>query len=399
MPRKQRKDSSENRRAPQATSLVREDPTPELDSFAQEQRLLKPTTCRCFVIMPSGNHGEYEKGPRESDFIYNDIIRPAAMQALGDEIVIHREADKRIPGAITREIVKNAALADVVIVDLTGQNPNVFFELGIRYALRSSTTVLIKQKSAEVPFDIRVYRCVEYDPLFEGVKRSRDDIARAISEAVNEASGRSDSLVFDIFPHLSVEIPGLLTQAKANLPQSSMTWPEYLETFNQIIERVEPKVRSGEYSPDLLMGISNGGMMFADLLGMKSFLFQIPKVALWAHRGSPDVNYFQNDINDALMLGINGMFKQRKTFNVILADDFIASGHTIRQAVKYVTDKLPKAHVALLPLVCRSHRYIDMFNDLLIWFQPPFSYPEADIKQLHATERIAFPYDKEIRAS
>jgi pyrimidine operon attenuation protein/uracil phosphoribosyltransferase len=399
MPEKKRTGASAKSRLTSGPLLPPRDPAPELGSIAQEQPTMKPPALRCFVIMPSGNHGEYEKGPRESDFIYNDIIRPAAMQALGDDIIIHREADKRVPGAITREIVKNAALADVVIVDLTGQNPNVFFELGIRYALRSSMTVLIKQKTAEVPFDIRVYRCVEYDPLFEGVERSRNDIARAISEAVSAAGGQSDSLVFDIFPNLSVEIPGLLTQSSTKIPESTMPWVEYFERLNRIVEWIEPKVGSGEFSLDLLLGISNGGMMFADLLGMKPFLFQRPKVTLWANRGSPEVNYFQNDINDALMHGVDMMFNHLEAYNVVLADDFIASGHTIRQAAKYVSEKLPKARVMLLPFVCRSHRYIEMFKDLLIWYQHPFARSDADVKELHTTGRIAFPYEKEIRGS
>jgi pyrimidine operon attenuation protein/uracil phosphoribosyltransferase len=392
---KKSRDSSESIRLTSVTPLNLRGPAPGLDSVDLVQPAMKPESRRCFVIMPSGNHGEYEKGTRESEFIFNDIIHPAATEALGENVLIHREADKRVPGAITKEIVTQVALADVVIVDLTGQNPNVFFELGIRYALRSSITVLIKQKNTEVPFDIHLYRCVVYDPLFEGVERSRKEIARAISEAVAQVGGQSDSLVFDIFPDLSVEIPGFLTQASAKIRQSTMPWAEYLESLSRIAQRLEAKVRSGEFSVDLVAGISNGGMMFADLLGMKPFLFERPKVALWANR--KEVNFFQNDLNNALLDGVNSMFKQLEAFNVILTDDFIGSGHTIRQALKYVSEKLPKARVMLLPLVCPSNRYIDMFKSNLLWFQEPFSNSEAEVKELHATARIRFPYEKEIQ--
>src|SRR5436190_1013216 len=111
MPSNQRRDPAESNRAAAAPAPApaRREPAPESDHLADGRAPPGRAPYRCFVIMPSGNHGEYEKGPRESDFIYNDIIRPAAAQALGDDIVIHREADKRVPGAITREIVKHAA--------------------------------------------------------------------------------------------------------------------------------------------------------------------------------------------------------------------------------------------------------------------------------------------------
>jgi hypothetical protein len=120
--------------------------------------------------MPSGNHDEYRGASRESDFVFNAIIKPAVLASrLGPTTIVQREADRRIPGAINREIVRNTALADLVVVDITGQNPNVFFELGMRYALRPSTTVLIRQSGTPIPFDIHAYRCVEYDPYFDGI--------------------------------------------------------------------------------------------------------------------------------------------------------------------------------------------------------------------------------------
>jgi hypothetical protein len=71
---------------------------------------------RCFVLMPSGNHKEYTEGPDEADFVYNEIIRPSVREALGDDGHIEREVDNNKPGAITTNIIKNLAKADIVIV-------------------------------------------------------------------------------------------------------------------------------------------------------------------------------------------------------------------------------------------------------------------------------------------
>jgi hypothetical protein len=127
---------------------------------------------KAFILMPSGGHGEYEGGTDEAKFIYDGIICPALQRAYGNNIQPLREMDNRNPGAITRHIVQHIAEADICIVDLTGQNPNVFLELGIRYGLRRATTILLKQPKTTIPFDIAGYRCVEYFPRFHGFSRN-----------------------------------------------------------------------------------------------------------------------------------------------------------------------------------------------------------------------------------
>ena len=92
----------------------------------------------CFVMMPSGKHNEYAHGSQEADFIFKDIIVPAVQEVYGDQIEIHREIDSRKPGAITSAIIANIARSDIAIVDITGANPNVFLELGIRFSLRNN---------------------------------------------------------------------------------------------------------------------------------------------------------------------------------------------------------------------------------------------------------------------
>ena len=47
----------------------------------------------CFVMMPSGNHGEYKGGREESDFVYNGIIIPSLQKIFGNSIEILRETD------------------------------------------------------------------------------------------------------------------------------------------------------------------------------------------------------------------------------------------------------------------------------------------------------------------
>ena len=57
-------------------------------------------------------------------------------------------------------------LSDVVIADISIENPNAYYELGVRHALREKRTFLIRARGManEVPFDIKTDRYLAYDP-------------------------------------------------------------------------------------------------------------------------------------------------------------------------------------------------------------------------------------------
>lgn len=160
-----------------------------------------------FVIMPFGNNKEYPQGRDESEYVYEKIIVPGIKKAFDDnesEYKIFRQVDQNSPGSITSEIVKNLARADIVIADLTGRNPNVFLELGIRFSLRTNTTILMAQKDTIPPFDVGDYRVIFYSTVKQELAHVA--LAEAIADA-KKRKRRSDSLVFDTFSDISVVIP------------------------------------------------------------------------------------------------------------------------------------------------------------------------------------------------
>ena len=56
------------------------------------------------------------------------------------------------PGLITRQIVTHLIESDLVIADLSGHNPNVFYELALRHALKKPFVQMI-HKGEDLPFD------------------------------------------------------------------------------------------------------------------------------------------------------------------------------------------------------------------------------------------------------
>lgn len=65
------------------------------------------------------------------------------------------------PGSIVEDIVDGLHKADIVIADLTGRNPNVFYELGARHVLRRGT-ILVTRSLEDVPFHLQDFRLIPY---------------------------------------------------------------------------------------------------------------------------------------------------------------------------------------------------------------------------------------------
>jgi hypothetical protein len=110
----------------------------------------------CFVIMPFSECGGVSEA-QWTDFFLNDL-KPAVEDA-GLNYDCRRSEGLR--GNIVADIITELREAHVVIADLTGNNPNVFYELAVRHALQPRT-ILITRDLRTVPFDLLPYGCMEY---------------------------------------------------------------------------------------------------------------------------------------------------------------------------------------------------------------------------------------------
>jgi hypothetical protein len=152
---------------------------------------------RAFVIRPFGK--KKDSAGREFDFeaIHTRVIGPALV-------------DAGLEGSTTGEIIAAGNIrqdmfcfilaADLVICDVTLLNANVFYELGIRHALRRKNTLLIKHAgSADAPpFDLLTDRYLPYDLADEGAKAKLGQSIRATLQS----DRRTDSPIFSMLPDL-----------------------------------------------------------------------------------------------------------------------------------------------------------------------------------------------------
>lgn len=111
----------------------------------------------CFVLMPFA---------QEMKPIYDDHIRKVA-DSVG--LDCQTAADIFGPTQIIEDIWEKINRARILIADLTGKNPNVFYEVGIAHTV-GKDVLLITQNMEDVPFDLRHLRHIQYEYTPRGMQ-------------------------------------------------------------------------------------------------------------------------------------------------------------------------------------------------------------------------------------
>jgi len=127
----------------------------------------------CFVIMPFSD---------ELKEVYEVAVKPAVEDVEDEEVKLTCRRVDEIPGAgnIVKKIVDNIYRAKIIIADLTGLNPNVFYELGVAHALRNNVIMLAQDIQKDVPFDLKTYNVIEYGTSMGQGKKLVEDIRGAV---------------------------------------------------------------------------------------------------------------------------------------------------------------------------------------------------------------------------
>jgi hypothetical protein len=101
---------------------------------------------QCFMISPIGDPDSEVRA--EADWVLQAMVKPA----LEPEFEVHR-ADEYAPlYVITNKIITEIRKADLIVADLTGHNPNVFYELCVAHAFSKPVVPLIREGD-RIPFD------------------------------------------------------------------------------------------------------------------------------------------------------------------------------------------------------------------------------------------------------
>jgi len=129
----------------------------------------------CFVISPIGDDGSDIR--KRADQILKHVLKPAA-DSCGFNAI--RADDISEPGIITSQVIQHIIDDPLVVADLTGMNPNVFYELAIRHAIRKPLIQII-QKDEKLPFDVAGMRTISVDHTdLDSVEDAKNEIVKQI---------------------------------------------------------------------------------------------------------------------------------------------------------------------------------------------------------------------------
>ena len=224
----------------------------------------------CFVSIQFGRKSLPDGGELDFDFLYFHVIQPA-LREVGIEC---RRLDEFSAGAIWLKTLMSEVIAsDLLIADITTRNANVFYELGIRHALRRGRTILISG-GGRSPADISLLPVIFYKPDDDGrlTGKEADDFRAQLQSLVSQSQRTTvnDSPIFEFFPELAVDLPSELERATRRRAKTTKRQRGFAQAMVEApdqargtLEQSEAEVRSApEVDPSGYINVMKG---FRDL--------------------------------------------------------------------------------------------------------------------------------------
>lgn len=161
---------------------------------------------QCFYIAPIGEDGSEQR--QHSDLFMGSLVEPA-IQELGLNLVRADQIGQA--GLITAQVIEYIVRAPLVIADLSYHNPNVFYELALRHAVRRPIVQVIRSAD-RVPFDLQPFRTIIIDnssiyTLVPKLETYRAEIAAQIRMAMESPAGDSDNPLTAFYPEFWRAMP------------------------------------------------------------------------------------------------------------------------------------------------------------------------------------------------
>lgn len=143
------------------------------------------------------------------DITYQNIIKPAVEKSgytciRGDEVLESGIIDKSMYALLIR--------ADLVIADITTFNPNAIYELGIRHAAKPFSTIVMKEKDGNIPFDLNHNKTFTYSHMGEDIGFTETNRCVASLQHLIEEIDRAKEVDSPLFHHIPSVQPYILPE-------------------------------------------------------------------------------------------------------------------------------------------------------------------------------------------
>lgn len=290
----------------------------------------------CFAAMP---FGVKEVGEKEVDFdfIYSTIFAPAiAATPLpeGGYLVPKRTDDDFFSAQIDVDMFQYLEYSRLTLADISGLNANVFYELGVRHRAHAAGTVIFRQITAPIPFDINHIKAFpyEYEPEAQ-VAEARALVTRILTESL--VQNRLDSpvqIALAAQRALSGEgVDKLLKEAENEIRRHNLP---------QAIARYQQAIQIAPGNPTLYLEV---GLLYKD----KGDWVKAAESFLEATRLSPAYSAAQRELGIA----------QNKLYQRTSGNDMLPTGEAALRAAIELDDQDFDANASLGGILKRLQRH------------------------------------------
>ena len=190
----------------------------------------------CFVLMPFGVKTDGNKKEIDFNKVYDSFIKKAIELA---GLAPIRADEEKGGGLIHKPMYERLLYCEFAVADLSFANANVFYELGIRHAVKPFTTVSIFEANTKLPFDVAPLRALPYNfeagEILDCAQKIKDlsDIIRINLDA---QQAQADSPICEMIP--AYIFPELNTlQAKAD------SFKEIINETNNTKQQIQTLVK------------------------------------------------------------------------------------------------------------------------------------------------------------
>lgn len=186
---------------------------------------MSTTPSTAFVISPFGE---------PFDTYFTHIVKPALEES---GLYAVRGDSLYRPSTIVDDIWQGIRGAKLLVAELTGRNPNVFYELGLAHAV-SKPVILLSESIDDVPFDLRSIRVLLYNKDHpDWGSKLRTTLGQAIAEVLQNPTSAIPST--------------FKTAVKSVVPEESETLLR-LEALEAVVHRLidDIDVDSPAFVPD-----------------------------------------------------------------------------------------------------------------------------------------------------
>lgn len=157
-----------------------------------------------FVAMPFGLKKDGQGNEIDFNRVYVELIKPA-LEAAG--LHVFRADEEERAGDIRTDMFQELLIADLVVADLTLENPNVWYELGVRHALRARGVILICGGRVTTAFDLYTDRKLRYGlkdsgPDSVALENDKKNLSEMVKATMESWHGRKISPVYHLLPNL-----------------------------------------------------------------------------------------------------------------------------------------------------------------------------------------------------